>query len=216
MPQSSIISVAIVDDHPMIRLGVEGILEREEGMELVAEAEDGATILKILESQPQPAVLILDIVLGGMSGIDLIPRIRSLAPSSEVVMYSSIESPETIQRALISGARAYVLKRDSLKELVKAVRMAHQGKTYLSPTVSPIVLDRLVRGSDNENNLANLTSREYEVANLLAQGLDPMKIGESLFISPKTVRVHRTNIMRKLSCQNLSQLLIRLQDYFPG
>ncbi len=214
MSQSSTISVAIVDDHPMIRLGVEKFLGQEEDMEVVCEAEDATTILKILDSQPRPAVIILDVVLGGMSGIDLIPRVKALS-SSEVVMYSTIENPETIQRALIAGARAYVLKRDSLKELVKAVRMANQSQTYLSPTVSPIVLDRLVSGSDNEDNLANLTPREYEVANLLAQGLDPVKVGESLFISPKTVRIHRTNIMRKLACQNLSQLLIRLQDYFP-
>ena len=124
------------------------------------------------------------------------------------------QSPEYIHRAFKAGAKGYVLKGDEIKELATAIRNVKQGLIFLSHTISPTIIDQLLKGSAVAGTLANLTPREYEIANLLAQGMNPEEIGDTLFISPKTVRVHRTNIMHKLSCQRGNELLFRLRDHF--
>ena len=209
------ISIYIIDDHPVIRHGVSSVISKQPDMEIIGEAQDAKSSLKPLQKL-QPDVIVLDITLEGISGIDLIPRIREkLDNNSLVVIYSMHKDPNHIQRAIKAGAKGYVFKSDKIKDLITAIRDIRDGKMYLSRNIQPEFLEQILSGKTDGSSLSALTPREYEVANLLVQGMTPDEIGTSLFISPKTVRVHRTNIMHKLGCNRTNNLLLCLANHFP-
>lgn len=208
------ISIFIIDDHPVIRHGVSSVLSKQPDMEIIGEAQDAKSALKSLQSL-RPDVIVLDITLKGISGIDLIPRIREKLENSLIVIYSMHKTPNHIQRAIKAGARGYVFKSDDIKDLIAGIRDIRDGKIYLSPNIQPEFLEQILSGKTDNTSLSALTPREYEIANLLVQGMTPDEIGTTLFISPKTVRVHRTNIMHKLGCKRANALLLCLTNYFP-
>lgn len=207
-------SIFIIDDHPVIRHGVSSVLNKQPDMEFIGEAQDAKSALKPLQ-ELQPDVIVLDITLKGISGIDLIPRIREKLDNSLIVIYSMHKDPNHIQRAIKAGAKGYVFKSDEIKDLITAIRDIRDGKMYLSQNIQPEFLEQILSGKTDGSSLSALTPREYEVANLLVQGMTPDEIGTSLFISPKTVRVHRTNIMHKLGCNRANTLLLCLANHFP-
>jgi DNA-binding NarL/FixJ family response regulator len=207
------ISVVIIDDHPVIRHGVTSVLQKQSDMHIVGESDTAATALPLIK-ELKPDVAILDITMTGISGIDLIPYINALSEETIIVIYSMHETHDNIYRAFKAGAKAYVLKADEIKDLIAAVREVTQGRFFLSRTLPENLMDRLLSGDADKGALAVLSPREHEIANLLAQGMTPDEIGEVLFISPKTVRVHRTNIMHKLNCNRSNDLLLMLRDYF--
>jgi len=125
------------------------------------------------------------------------------------------ENPNQVYRAIKAGAKGYVLKGDAIHDLITAVREVMIGNLYLSSSLPHAILNQTHTGREEQSSLSMLTTREYEIANLLVQGMNPDEIGETLFISPKTVRVHRTNIMHKLGCQRVNELLLCLADHFP-
>ena len=125
------------------------------------------------------------------------------------------QSPDIIYRSLKAGAKAYVLKADEIKDLFSAIRAVVQGQMFLSKSLPQNMEEQLLHGEADKGPLSGLSPREYEIANLLSQGITPDEIGETLFISPKTVRVHRTNIMHKLNCGRSTELLLLLRDCFP-
>jgi len=125
------------------------------------------------------------------------------------------QSPDIIYRSFKAGAKGYVLKADEIRDLFKAIREAVQGRIFLSKSLPQNMEEQLLSGDTEKGALSILSPREYEIANLLAQGMTPDEIGETLFISPKTVRVHRTNIMHKLDCGRSNELLLLLRDCFP-
>lgn len=208
------ISVVIVDDHPVIRHGVTSILQKQPDMAVVGESNNATSALTVIKKF-KPDVVILDITMTGISGIDLIPRIKTLSKDTIIVIYSMHQSHDLIYRAFRAGAKGYVLKADKITDLIAAVREAVQGRKFLSPHLPSSILDHLASGKGGEGVLSILSPREYEITNLIAQGMTPEKIGEILFISPKTVRVHRTHIMHKLNCNRANELLLLLGDYFP-
>ncbi len=208
------ISVFIIDDHPVIRHGVKSVLNKKEDIEVIEESKDAKSALLKLKTI-QPDVIILDITLEGISGIDLIPRIKERMEDVLIVIYSMHNNPNHIYRAMKAGAKGYVLKGDEIRELVTAVRDVTHGKLYLSSSFPREILDQILTGKGDQSSLSLLTPREYEIANLLVQGMNPDGIGETLFISPKTVRVHRTNIMHKLACNRVNELLLCLAKHFP-
>lgn len=130
-------------------------------------------------------------------------------------MYTTHNSKDYIHRALRAGATGYVLKSDKMEEVVKAIQHAIKGKVYLSSSTPDSILSDMLSGNNQEDITSTLTSREYEVASLIAQGMTPNQIADTLFISPKTVRVHRTNIMHKFSCTQVHELLLQLRQFFP-
>lgn len=215
-PQSpSSITTVLVDDHTLLRRGIVSMLSEFKDVKVVGEAGNGVDGLRII-GQKQPNIAILDITMRGMSGIDMIPTIRSISSKTGVVMYSMHDSSDFIQKAMQTGARGYVQKLDPPSELEAAIRQVHAGQTYLSPTVSTKIIDTMISGQQpvDNNQTTILTPREQEIASLIGQGFDTTKVATILFISPKTVRVHRANIMKKMECQTTSELIVRLHDQF--
>jgi len=208
------ISVVIIDDHPVIRHGVTSVLKKQPDMDVVGESNTATSALPVIKKNT-PDVAILDISMDGISGIDLIPYVLSASEKTSIIIYSMHQNNDLIFRAFNAGAKGYVLKIDEISVLISAVRATVQGKKFLSPCLPPEILEQLMAGKNDRGALSILSPREYEIANLLAQGMVPDEIGETLFISPKTVRVHRTNIMHKLNCSRGNELLLLLRDYFP-
>lgn len=211
------ITTVLVDDHHLLRQGIASMLADFQDVEVIGEAGDGLAGLRLIEKL-QPNVAILDITMQGLSGIEMIPRIRTNSPNTRIIMYTMHENSEYIQQAMQAGSLGFVLKLDPAGELEAAIRAVHQGKNYLSPAVSAKLIDCIIAGSGDPlampgpAGISQLTPREKELSSLIAQGYNTAKIGEILFISPKTVRVHRANIMKKLGCESTGELIVRLRD----
>lgn len=209
------IRIIIVDDHPVISHGLKNIFYKNSGMDVVGEAGDAGGAVKLAASE-RPDVVVLDISLAGGDGVSLIGRLLEASSSSKIVMYTMHDGVAYIRRSLQTGALGYVLKSDSMKELVEAVIQASRGRLYLSSSIPQTVLQEMITGKSScDSPLSFLTSREFEVAALIAKGLRPEEIGGKLHISPKTVRVHRTNIMHKFACKGVHDLLLQLRQHFP-
>jgi len=207
--------VIVVDDHPVIRHGVSSVLKLLHDMSIVGESHSADAALPEIK-RLKPDVAILDITMAGISGIDLIPYIKESSENTAVIIYTMHEIPDYLHRAFSAGAKGYVLKGDEINDLIAAIREVKEGRFYFSRNLPHALVQQIMSGDGTQGPLAGLTAREYEIANLLAQNMNPNTIGEMLFISPKTVRVHRTNIMHKLGCQKSNELLLRLRDYFPN
>ncbi|HIP40692.1 MAG TPA: response regulator transcription factor [Desulfocapsa sulfexigens] len=209
------LSVIIVDDHPVIRHGVSSVLRQQPDMNIVGQLHSAEAALPEIKNL-KPDVAILDITMAGISGIDLIPYIKESSEDTAIIIYTMHEMPDYIHRAFSAGAKGYVLKGDEINDLIAAIREVKEERFYFSRNLPHALVQQIMNGNGTQGPLSGLTAREYEIANLLAQNMNPNKIGEILFISPKTVRVHRTNIMHKLGCQRSNELLFRLRDYFPN
>lgn len=208
-------SILIVDDHPMISHGLKSILSKHESYSVIGEASDGKSCLKLIK-QKNPDVAIVDITLKDGDGISLIMKIKEIAARTKIIMYTMHNSKEYVGRAFVAGAFAYVLKSDKIEDLLTAIDAVLQGRIYLSNSLPQEILSELMaKRNSGENGLDSLTPREYEIASLISQGKTPQQIGDLLCISPKTVRVHRTNLMHKLSCSHIHELLLQLRHYFP-
>ncbi len=192
------IRVMVIDDHRMMRDALRILLEKEGGMELAGEADEALHGIE-LAARIRPDVIVLDIGMPGLGGIDAAYRLRKEVPASKVLILSQYDDEEYVLDAL-SEARAagYVIKSEGGSELVGAIRAVAAGKRYISPAVAPIVLEKLRRSGRRGGNSTGLTRREREILRLIAQG-NPIKvIAGKLGISPKTVQVHRTNLASKL------------------
>lgn len=208
------VSIVIIDDHPVIRHGVRSVIKKQADMIVLGESDSAASALPLIK-KTQPDVAILDITMAGISGIDLIPYVKALSEETVIIIYTMHQNHDNIFRACKAGAKGYVLKTDEIRDLLTAIREVVKGKTFLSNSLPENIIEQLLSGECESGALSILSPREHEIANLLAQGMTPDEIGEILFISPKTVRVHRTNIMHKLNCNRSNELLLLLQDYFP-
>ncbi|SHO48968.1 response regulator [Desulfopila aestuarii] len=210
------VSILIVDDHPVICHGLTRILEKQGDMVIIGEAGDWKSALEAVKLH-QPDVVILDITLQGIDGVSLINRMKENGVKTRIIMYTMHNSRDYITRAFQAGALGYILKSDKMEQLVTAIREVMNGKVYLSNSLSETIMTDLLGGRNiaEISGTSSLTPREYEVASLVSQGLSIEQIGETLFISPQTVRVHRTRIMHKLSCSGVHELLLKLREYFP-
>lgn len=210
------ISILIVDDHPVICHGLNRVLDKQNDFVIVGEAGDWKTALTHVEKS-RPDIVILDITLQGVDGISLITRIREVSAKTKIIMYTTHSSRDYITRSFQVGALGYILKSDKTEELVMAIRLVMQGRIYLSSSVLDFTMEDMLSGRNAADivGTSTLTSREYEVASLIAQGKNSEQIAEILFISPKTVRVHRTKIIHKLSCSGVHELLLKLRQLFP-
>ncbi len=206
-------SVVIIDDHPVIRHGVKSVVDRQPDMITVGESDSATRALPMIK-KTQPDVAILDISMSGISGIDLIPYINDLSEKTIIIIYTMNDKPDTILRAFKAGAKGYILKADLIRDLLVAIQQVIKGEMVFSKTFPDSFKDKILNGDPDEGLLSLLSPREHEIANLLAQRLTPDNIGEILFISPKTVRVHRTNIMHKLNCSKANELLLLLHDHY--
>lgn len=203
------IKIMLIDDHVLFRQGLKAMLVDTEGIEVIGEIGDGRGGLKLAE-QLRPDVVLLDISMEGIGGLELAPRFRALLPETEIVILTMHNNQDYIYRALKAGCRGYMLKSDSEADLQAAIKSASEGRTFISPAVSHGFIDHLISRTKDDSSL--LTAREREVADQILQGLSTDQIAASLFISAKTVRVHIANIKKKLSCSSRTGLLLRLQE----
>ncbi len=193
------IRVVLIDDHRMLREALRAVMEKEGGFELVGEAGDAPEGIGVAV-RARPDVIVLDVAMQGIAGIEAAHRLRKEAPGSRILMLSQYDDREYVLEALAeAGAAGYLIKSDAAAELLGAIRAVAAGKRYISPAVAPAVLEKLQRsGRKAERNSQSLTRREREIVRLIAQGLAVKQIAERLGISPKTVQVHRTNLAAKL------------------
>jgi len=202
------ITIVVADDHRIVRQGVKTLLEKEPDVRVVGEADDGVNALRLVE-RIAPAVLILDLAMSGLDGLDVLREARRKAPQTHVVVLSMHSDEAYVREALVRGASAYVLKSAGSGELVQAVRHAVQGERYLSPPLSEHAIDAfaLLARSATADAYELLTTREREVLHLAAEGHSNAEIGARLFISRRTVEVHRAKAMHKLGLRNYGDLV---------
>lgn len=202
-------SLLLVDDHAVVRTGLRMLLEGENDIEIVGEAENASEALNQI-SQLKPDVVLMDIGLPDMSGIDATRRIKELAPDISVLALTIHEDEEYFFKMLDAGASGYVPKRAAPEELLSAIRITAQGEVYLYPSLAKLLVkDYLAQSMQfkNQATLNGLTPRENEVLTLLADGESNVEIAEQLSISPKTVARHRENIMGKLNLHSRAELV---------
>ena len=203
------IGVLLVDDHAVVREGYRRLLERDARLRVVGEASSAADTLR-LDAQLQPDVIVLDIALPGVSGIEILRRILSRRPAACVLMFSMYQDGIYATRALQSGARGYISKGSAPDLLIEAVRCVASGQRYVSPDVEAAMSKQLSRTSQ----LADaLSTRELEVLSLLTQGFGMDEIGERLGLSPKTAANHQSSIKQKLGASSALQLILIAQQY---
>lgn len=198
--------VLIVDDHVLVRRGLQALLENESDMEIAGEASDGATAIA-LARQHDPDVILLDLTLPGMSGIEVMRSLAAESSRGAVLCVSLHEEHDLVAGMLEAGAAGYVLKSSSVEQLVDAVRIVAGGQHYLSPEIATTILReyRGYRAAAVESS-THLTQREHEVLKLIAEGCETSEIAARLFISPKTVATHRAHIMEKTGLHSIADL----------
>jgi DNA-binding NarL/FixJ family response regulator len=202
--------VLLVDDHDLFRAGLRNLLE-EQGVNVVGEAENGETAIR-LTSDLTPDVVIMDLNMPGAGGVETTRRLSSLAPLSRVVVLTISADDDDVMNAVMAGACGYLLKDSSIQELIAGIRAASEGESLISPQIAAKVLQRLRAQSKDadaaETIRAELSDRELQVLKLISNGKDNAQIARELFISPKTVKNHISNILMKLQIENRIQAAV--------
>ena len=205
--QEQRISVLLVDDHAVVREGYRRLLERDASLVVVAEAATAAQALRC-DEQFKPDVVVLDIALPGVSGIEILRRILARRPEARVLMFSMYQDGIYASRAIEAGACGYLSKASAPDLLLDAVRSVARGRRYLSPDVEQV----LALSSAADGPASALSARELEVLRMLSQGYSVEKIGERLGLSPKTAANHQSSIKQKLGADSALQLILIAQQ----
>lgn len=196
-PDARLIRVLLVDDHSIVRQGIRRILEEQPGIEVVGEAEDGLAAVE-QAARLHPDVVLLDLQLPGLSGIETLPRLRAAHPPVEVVILTVFDQAEEVFAALKAGARGYLLKDATPAAVIAAVRAAGRGESALAPALVTRVMDRFAVLARREVDPDALTEREMEILGCMSEGMPYKQIGMELNITAKTVQYHVRNILQKL------------------
>ena len=202
------ISIILADDHPVVRRGMQVLLEHEAEFSIVGVAADGLETVRLTE-RLKPGVLVLDLMMPGLSGLEALRILRERSPRTRIVILSMHSSSAFIAQALQNGAIGYVLKGCTEKDLVRAVREAAAGRRFLSPPVTEIAINTYIEQSRAGafDPHETLTPRQREVLQLVAEGKTSGEIAARLNISQRTVENHRAALMQRLSLQNHSELI---------
>jgi len=199
------IRVLIADDHNLFRAGVRGLLKTFGGIEVTGEAVNGHEAVALAAKQ-RPDVLLMDVGMPGLNGIEAAERVRAATPTTRVIILSMYTGEEHVMRALKAGAAGYVLKDAQPDELERAVRQVASGEAYLSPSVSKYLVS-YARGEVGRSDLERLTSRQREVLQLIAEGYTTKGIAARLKLSVKTVETHRAQLMERLEIRDVAGLV---------
>ena len=201
-------TIIIADDHALMREGIRSMLNEVKGLAVIGEAGDGLELLKLLKNKPSHMVM-LDISMPGMRGIEVAREIHALYPGIHILMLSMHKSEEFLSMALAAGARGYLLKEDTGDELLNAVQRIRKGETYLSRTLAslfPSAIISICRGN-HKDKVGPLTPRERQVLQMIAEGKTDRQISEELCISIRTVHRHHANIRNKLNLKRTADLV---------
>lgn len=199
-----IITVMLIDDHPVVLDGYSRLLDKTPGMKVVAKASDGEAACDIYQNY-LPDVTILDLNMPGIGGLETLRRIRAKNPEARILVFTMHDSTTLILRVMEAGATGYITKQSGVEQMVDAVRQVAKGNLFVEPKYIP----SLMRWHTNPPNdpIRSLSVREFQLFQLLAEGHSVIGIAEILSISPKTAGVHHTNIMKKLDVRNTAQLV---------
>lgn len=202
------IKLFLADDHTILRAGIKALLEVEPDMVVVGEAEDGRSAVK-LACQLLPDVVLMDIAMPLLSGLEATRQIKRAYPEVKVLMLTMHDNEDYIRQALANGAMGYILKDASTHELLDAIRAVHRGEAVLSPAITRLVIEDYLRWGDIQKNRSSdgLSPREREVLQLIAEGYSNRQISEIMSISIKTVQTHRMNLMSKLDLHDRADLI---------
>jgi len=199
------VRVLIVDDHALFREGIRMILEAQPDIEVVGEAGDGGEALALVE-QTRPDIVILDIAMPGLDGLEATKRIKATHPEVRILVLTMHDHKEYVLPMLRLGASGYVVKRAAASELVQAIRSVYRDESYLHPSAARAVLEEYRRRAVPDEE-GGLTEREKEVLRLIAEGLTNQEIARRLYISVRTVETHRKNLMEKLGLHTSADLV---------
>lgn len=203
------IRVIIADDHHLVRQGIHALIDKAPDIEVIAEAEDGQQAIELVEKMA-PDVLVMDISMPRLNGMQAAERVRALHLTTQIVMLSMHSDDLMVKQALRHGARGYLLKTAVTEELLLAIRAASRGETYLSPAISKSILDDYLTHPTDREELSpvdRLSPREREVLQLIAEGKTNSAIAQLMKISVKTVEKHRASLMAKLKVHDMVALV---------
>lgn len=202
------IHILLVEDHAMVRAGLRALLERAGDIKIVGEASNGQEAIEMTTTL-KPDLLVMDIMMPRLNGIQAAEQIRALKLPTSILLLSMYSDEGLIHQAMHSGVKGFVLKTSVSEELLQAIHAVARGETFLSKSVSSIVMDRITRPNtlQTDNPLDSLSPREKEIMQLIAEEHTSSEIGKILVISEKTVEKHRANLMDKLHVRNLAGLV---------
>lgn len=199
------IKVMLVDDHAVVRMGFKMLLETSDDIKVITEAENGEEAIKAY-MEHKPDVIVMDITMPGMGGMEAIERILNKESSAKILVLSAHEDSVHPKRVLNAGAKGYVTKRSAAEELIKAIRAVASGKKYIEASVAQQMAIQQLSGEQNPVDV--LSEREFEVFMSLAKGKTTNEIAETLFLSPRTVGTHLYNIKQKLNASNSAEIAL--------
>ena len=202
----SALRILVADDHEIVRRGVRVLLEARPGWRICDEAVEGRAAVE-KAGRLKPDVVILDIGMPVLNGLEAARQIRKNSPRSEVLILTMHESEQVVREVLTAGARGYVLKSDAGRDLVSAVEALSRHETFFTSSVAEYVLQSFLDAREGQQDSSAVTPREREVIQLLAEGRGNKEVAATLGISVRTAETHRTNIMRKLECHSFSDLV---------
>lgn len=204
------IRVLLAEDHTIVRKGLLALLEKETRIEVVGEAENGFEALS-LASKTRPDIIMMDISMPEMNGIEATHRIKHEQPEIKIIMLTMHDNEEYILQGLKAGAESYLVKETAPQELIRAIELTYAGNSYISPLIPRRVIERYLNQTgdlDMPDRYDRLTKREREVLQLIAEGLSIKEIGDKLCISEKTARAHRLHLMEKLDLHDIASLTL--------
>jgi len=202
--------ILVADDHELVRRGLRTLLESQPGWQVIAEAKDGSeAVKKCLELKPD--IVILDIGMPRLNGLGAISKIGKMLPSARVLILTIHDSDDLVREVVEAGARGYLTKASAARDLISAVDALQKGKTYFMPLVDDFMLDSFRGAEPNFGSAANgrdfLTPRQREVIQLIAEGRSSKEVAVALGLSVKTAETHRANLMKRLGCHSVSELV---------
>jgi DNA-binding NarL/FixJ family response regulator len=210
------INIAIVDDHDLVRVSFSALLAAETNFNILFEAGDSTSLYNNLEIQI-PDILLLDITLPGISGIDIAKDISVIYPEIKIILLSSLSEEEIVNQAIEAGVMGYITKNANIEELKEAVNIVYRGEKYFSKVISKTIIDSYLRNrtkitNNKDSDISGryndkLTEREKEILKLTAEGIGNTEIGKKLFISPRTVETHKARLMKKLNLSSIADLI---------
>lgn len=199
--------VMIVDDHGLVRAGMRMLLQKLDGVEVVADVSDGREAVKVVQTDA-PDIILMDIAMPGLNGLDTTSRIAKESPATRVILLSMHANEEYLQQALYSGASGYLLKGADLTELELAIRTVGRGETYFTPAVAKYAIEAYRGKTEGATTpLARLSMRQREVLQLIAEGHSTKDIAQQLNLSVKTVETHRAQLMERLAIHDVPGLV---------
>jgi len=203
--------ILIADDHAMLREGMRNLLEEEKDFQMVGEAADGEEAVR-LASKLKPDIVIMDIVMPRLNGVEATKQIKQVSPATAVLILTAYADIRYIIGLLEAGACGYLLKNSPGQDVVKAIREVRSGESVLDPEVTRKLVQRLAslsKTQDERGTTGQLTAREMEILKLASRGLSNKEMSEKLFISLRTVKAHMTNIFNKLGCSSRTDAIIK-------